>query len=65
LRFSRRAVLSSLLGASSLLVISVKKIFDYGGAPDKEKESDFVFPSNPVQEQPTDVIAESPSITFR
>jgi FAD/FMN-containing dehydrogenase len=67
MRPSRRAILSFLLGASSLLVLSVKKVFDYAAAPDKEKESDFVFPPTPDQEKPATLVAErvSPPITFR
>ena len=34
-----------------------KKVFDYGAAPDKEKESDFVFPHDSEQEKPTVLLA--------
>ena len=66
MRLSRRAILSFLLGVSSLLVLSVKKVFDYGAAPDKEKESDFVFPPASDEEKPAALLAEPTSspITF-
>lgn len=34
-------------------------MFDYSAAPDKEKESNFIFPHNPEQEKPTLLVAES------
>ena len=37
--------------------IGGKKVFDYGAAPDKEKESDFVFPHDPELEKPTALLA--------
>jgi hypothetical protein len=60
-------MLSFVLVAASLLILSAKKIFDYAAAPDYEKESDFVFPHNPDQEKPAVLIAEpkSPPITFK
>jgi len=60
-------MLSFVLVAASLLILSAKKIFDYAAAPDYEKESDFVFPHNPDQEKPTVLIAEpkSPPISFK
>jgi FAD/FMN-containing dehydrogenase len=47
-------------------VLGARKIFEYSAAPDKEKESDFVFPPNPEQEKPTVLLAEpnSPPFTF-
>jgi FAD/FMN-containing dehydrogenase len=67
LRRKRSVVLSFVLVAASLLILSAKKIFDYAAAPDYEKESDFVFPHNPDQEKPTVLIAEpkSPPISFK
>src|SRR5713101_4848864 len=60
-------MLSFVLVAASLLILSAKKIFDYAAAPDYEKESDFVFPHNPDREKPTVLIAEpkSPPISFK
>lgn len=60
-------LLSFVLVAASLLILSAKKIFDYAAAPDYEKESDFVFPHNPDQEKPTVLLAasKSPPITFK
>ncbi len=63
----RRALLSVLLVVALALVLSAKKIFDYAAAPDKDKESDFIFPHNPDQEKPTILIAEpkSPPVNFK
>ena len=62
----RRWLLPIVLVVASVLVVGVRKIFDYAAAPDKEKESDFVFPQNPDQEKPTVVLAEpqTPPFTF-
>ena len=67
MRRKRSVVLSFVLVAASLLILSAKKIFDYAAAPDYEKESDFVFPHNPDQEKATVLIAEpkSPPISFK
>jgi FAD/FMN-containing dehydrogenase len=48
-------------------MVTVKKIFDYSAAPDKDKESDFVFPQNPDQEKPTIIAlkAQPLSVPFR
>jgi hypothetical protein len=58
----RPVLLSIVLVLVSFLVLSAKKIFDYAANPDKEKESDFVFPHNPDQEKPTVLIAEPKSL---
>lgn len=62
----RRLLLVLVLLFASVLVLGAKKIFDYAAAPDKEKESDFVFPSDPDQEKPTVLVAEpqAPPFTF-
>ncbi len=62
----RHLLLIVVLLIASSLVLSAKKIFDYAAAPDKEKESDFLFPSNPDQEKPTILVAEpqAPPFTF-
>jgi FAD/FMN-containing dehydrogenase len=67
MRRARRVLLSVVLLVTSVLILSAKKIFDYAAAPDKEKESDFVFPHNPDQGKPTVFIAEPrpPLITFK
>jgi len=49
-----------VLVTASFFVLSAKKIFDYAAAPDKEKESDFVFPPDSDQQKPT-VLKQSPS----
>src|SRR5258708_15875913 len=66
LKRARRLLLPVVLVAASILVVGAKKIFDYPAAPDKEKESDFVFPTNSEQGKPTVLLAEpkSPPFTF-
>src|SRR5260370_31137632 len=64
LKRARRLLLPVVLVAASILVVGAKKIFDYAAAPDKEKESDFVFPRNPDQEKPTVFLAEPKSPPF-
>ncbi len=44
----------------SLLVVAAKKFFDYSAAPDKEKESDFVYPPNAGQTTPTTLVLQVP-----
>ena len=64
---ARRLLLPVVLVAASILTVGAKKIFDYATAPDKEKESDFVFPSDSEQGKPTVLVAEpkSPPFTFK
>src|SRR6266849_6122391 len=64
LKRARRLLLPVVLVVASILVVGAKKIFDYAAAPDKEKESDFVFPHNPDQEKPTVLLAELKSPPF-
>ena len=55
----RRSFLFSLwLATAALVALCVKKIFEFSLAPDKEKESDFVFPPDARQVQP---VAAAPS----
>jgi FAD/FMN-containing dehydrogenase len=56
-----------VLVVASFLALTARKIFDYAAAPDREKESDFVFPHNPDQGKPTVMIAEAkaPPFTFK
>ncbi len=63
---ARRLLLPVVLVAASILVVGAKKIFDYAAAPDKEKESDFVFPHSADLEKPTVLLAEpqTPPFTF-
>jgi FAD/FMN-containing dehydrogenase len=61
----RRLLLSAVLVVASLVLLGARKIFDYAAAPDKEKESDFVFPSNPNQEKPTVLLTEPQPPPFR
>src|SRR5260221_7442290 len=66
LKRARRLLLLVVLAAESILVVGAKKIFDYAAAPDKEKESDFVFPHSADLEKPTVLLAEpqTPPFTF-
>lgn len=52
-------LLSIILAAAAVLIAGAKKVFDYAAAPDKPKESDFVFPHNPDQERPFVQVVES------
>ena len=65
MRRKRQWVFSMVLVVAALL--GAKKIFDYAAAPDKPKESDFVFPANPDQEKPTVQVLDSvpSSINFQ
>jgi hypothetical protein len=45
-------LLSIVVVVAAFLIASAKDVFDYAAAPDKPKESDFVFPYNPNQEKP-------------
>jgi len=67
MRRKRSVMLSVALVAASFLVMTTRKIFEYGAAPDREKESDFVFPRNTGQEKPTVLISEpkAPPISFK
>ena len=38
--------------------LGAKKIFDYSAAPDKPKQSDFIFPASPDQEKQTVQVLE-------
>ena len=49
MRRKRSLILSIVLVVATFLAITARKIFDFAAAPDKEKESDFVFPPNPDQ----------------
>jgi FAD/FMN-containing dehydrogenase len=64
---ARRLLLPVVLVVASVLVLGAKKIFDYAAAPDKEKESDYIFPADPEQEKPTVLIAEpqAPPFAFK
>lgn len=48
-----------------LLAFTAWKIFDYSAAPDKDKESNFVFPPNPDQEKPTTLAIEPASLPVK
>ncbi|HTS11592.1 MAG TPA: FAD-binding oxidoreductase [Candidatus Limnocylindrales bacterium] len=59
-RFLRRRkswVLALALAVVAFVIAGAKKIFDYSAAPNKPKESDFVFPEAPDQEKPVELTA--------
>lgn len=56
----RRSWFLALLLALALLVFAAKKFFDYSAAPDKEKESDFIYPPNADQTKSTTLVAQDP-----
>jgi FAD/FMN-containing dehydrogenase len=62
----RRFLLPVFLVVASVFVVGARKVFDYAAAPDRDKESDFIFPANADQEKPTILIAEpqNPAFTF-
>lgn len=66
MRRARRLLLPVVLVVASVVIVGAKKVFDYAAAPDKEKESDFVFPPYPDQEKPTVLLADPqpPPFTF-
>ena len=58
-RRKSRFLLSVVLAVALFLIVAAKKIFDYSAAPDREKESNFIFPHDPDQEKPTLLVASS------
>jgi len=52
-RRKRPLLRSFVLILALLIVFTARKIFEYSAAPDREKESNFIFPPNPEQEKPT------------
>lgn len=66
MRRLRRVLLPVVLLITSVFVVAARKIYEYAAAPDKEKESTFIFPQNPDQEKPTILVSEpqAPPFTF-
>ena len=63
----RRRWLIVLFLVVSLAAAAAKKFFDYSSAPDREKESDFVYPPNTDQTKPTTLVLQVPpssQVTF-
>ncbi len=56
----RRRWLIALFFVVSLAAAAAKKFFDYSSAPDREKESDFVYPPNTDQTKPTTLVLQVP-----
>jgi FAD/FMN-containing dehydrogenase len=55
----KRSVLLSVFLVGMSLLWGAKKVFDYSAAPEKNKESDFIFPPNSEQEKPTALRADA------
>ena len=66
MRPKRSVFLALVLIVASFLVLCARKIYEYAAAPDKEKESDFIFPSDSDQMRPGAFFAEpkSPPVAF-
>jgi FAD/FMN-containing dehydrogenase len=64
LRRLRRWLLPVVLVVTSVLVLGARKIYEFAAAPDKEKESNFVFPASPDQEKSTLFLAEPQAPPF-
>src|SRR5215471_17298024 len=62
----RRPILRSFLLVLVLfLAFTAWKVFEYSAAPDKDKESDFVFPPNPDQGKPTTLAMDAASLPVK
>ena len=64
MRRKKIVLLSIALVLASLFVLCAQKIFEYAAAPDKEKESDFVFPANPEHEKAVVLSADPKPVPF-
>jgi len=66
LRRKRSIFLSLSLLVGSFLVFCARRLYEYAASPDKEKESDFVFPADSDQLKPGTFLAatKSPPVTF-
>lgn len=66
MRRKQSVLLSIALVVGSFFLLTAKKIFDYAAAPLKDKESDFLFPRDPGQQNSTTLTREARSnlITF-
>ncbi len=67
MRRKRSVLLSFVLVVASFLVVSARKVYQYAAPPNRDKESDFVFPQNQDQEKPTVLISEpkAPPVSFK
>jgi FAD/FMN-containing dehydrogenase len=52
----RSVLLTLVLVATSFLIVTFREIFIYSAGPDKEKESNFIYPRNADQEKPTSLL---------
>jgi len=55
LRPKRRLLLPFALLVTSLVIIGARKIFDYAAGPDRDKESDYIFPPSSGDTKPTTI----------
>ncbi len=64
MRRKRSALLSAVLLVASFLVVGARKVYQYAAAPDKDKDSDFVFPTT-AEAPPTTILFDSRPVHFR
>jgi hypothetical protein len=66
-RRKRSVLLSLVLVVASFMVVGARKILEYAAAPDRDKESDFLFPHNADQGKPAVLISEpkAPPVSFK
>ncbi len=58
MRRKRSLVFSIALVVASFFAFGARKIYEYAAPPDKDKDSDFVFPGTVDQEKPTVLLTE-------
>ncbi len=58
MRRNRSLVLSIVLATVMFITAAARKIFQYAAAPDRDKDSDFIFPISQNQEKEAVLIAE-------
>ena len=51
----KRRLLPFALLVVSLVIVGARKIFDYAAAPDRDKESDYIFPPSSGDTKPTTI----------
>ena len=64
----RSFLISVVLVVASFLIVGARKIYQYAAVPEKDKESNFIFPHNGDQEKPTTIIVANSKpvpITFK
>jgi FAD/FMN-containing dehydrogenase len=63
----RSILLSIVLLAASFLVLGARKVYEYAVAPEQDKDSDFVFPTESAPEKTTTIVFDPKlaAFTFR